>query len=410
MKQFLPSLAYALLFSGLIACSSPQQEPEISMNTIDVDNIVARGDGDIVVNNGQTGAKENMPDVEAGVLTAGEWNDLNNWSFWESLMQKENFFAHQGMWHLYPHQRYTLQLLDEQERAAQDVTVRLLGQNKEVLWTAKTNVKGIAELWAAPFEKNRVAVAEMEIVTAKKKYKIQAPQVYTKGINTFQLKHSLSAPEPTSEIMFVVDATGSMEDEIQYLKKELDDVMKRVSTAQPGITFKTGSVFYRDQDDEYVTRKSGLSANLDATLEFIYAQGADGGGDYPEAIALALEEAIQEENWSSSAESRMLFLLLDAPAHDDKESLNRLHQAIQQAAEKGIQIIPVASSGVDKETEFLMRFLSVLTNGTYVFMTDHSGVGNGHIEPTIGDYEVEYLNDLLVRLIKNSIKQAELTQ
>ena len=46
-----------------------------------------------------------------------------------------------------------------------------------------------------------------------------------------------------------------------------------------------------------------------------------------------------------------------------------------------------------------MRFFSVSTNGTYVFITNDSGIGNDHIEASVGEYEVENLNDLLVRLI-----------
>ena len=40
-----------------------------------------------------------------------------------------------------------------------------------------------------------------------------------------------------------------------------------------------------------------------------------------------------------------------------------------------------------------------MTGGTYTFLTNHSGIGNSHLEPTIGEYEVEKLNDLLVRVI-----------
>ena len=39
------------------------------------------------------------------------------------------------------------------------------------------------------------------------------------------------------------------------------------------------------------------------------------------------------------------------------------------------------------------------TNSTYTFLTNHSGVGNNHITPTIGNYQVEFLNNLMVRLI-----------
>jgi hypothetical protein len=41
----------------------------------------------------------------------------------------------------------------------------------------------------------------------------------------------------------------------------------------------------------------------------------------------------------------------------------------------------------------------MLTNGTYVFITNDSGIGNEHLEPSVGEYEVELLNELLVRLI-----------
>ena len=73
-------------------------------------------------------------------------------------------------------------------------------------------------------------------------------------------------------------------------------------------------------------------------------------------------------------------------------------------AQKGIKLIPVVASGIDKETEFLMRYTAIATNGTYVFITNHSGIGNDHLEPTVGEYEVELLNKLLVRLINSYLE------
>ena len=43
------------------------------------------------------------------------------------------------------------------------------------------------------------------------------------------------------------------------------------------------------------------------------------------------------------------------------------------------------------------------TGGTYTFLTDDSGIGGSHLEPTVGDYEVEHLNDMLVRIIEDYI-------
>jgi hypothetical protein len=68
-----------------------------------------------------------------------------------------------------------------------------------------------------------------------------------------------------------------------------------------------------------------------------------------------------------------------------------------------VRIVPLGASGVDKDTEFLMRMLDIATGGTYTFLTNHSGIGGDHLEPTIGEYDVELLNDLLVRVITQSL-------
>jgi hypothetical protein len=54
---------------------------------------------------------------------------------------------------------------------------------------------------------------------------------------------------------------------------------------------------------------------------------------------------------------------------------------------------------VDKPTEFFLRFIALATDGTYVFITNHSGIGNDHIAATVGDYKVELLNELMIRLV-----------
>ncbi len=43
--------------------------------------------------------------------------------------------------------------------------------------------------------------------------------------------------------------------------------------------------------------------------------------------------------------------------------------------------------------------MAMFTDGTYTFITNHSGIGNDHLTPTIGEYQVELLNDLIVRLV-----------
>ncbi|PKD20726.1 hypothetical protein APR41_13730 [Salegentibacter salinarum] len=97
--------------------------------------------------------------------------------------------------------------------------------------------------------------------------------------------------------------------------------------------------------------------------------------------------------------TRLAFLILDAPPHHNQQVISDIQNSVKKSAEKGIKFIPVTASGIDKETEFLMRYFSMATNSTYVFITNHSGIGNDHIEPSIGEYKVELLNELLIRLI-----------
>jgi len=133
------------------------------------------------------------------------------------------------------------------------------------------------------------------------------------------------------------------------------------------------------------------------------AQYASGGGDTPEAVEQALDNAINKHEWTAGT-TKLLFLILDAPPHNTSAITAKMHSLISDAARKGIRVIPVASSGIDKETEFLLRSLSVTSGGTYVFLTSDSGVGGGHIEPTIGDFQVEKLNSLLIRVIGEYLK------
>jgi hypothetical protein len=410
MKKIQYLIGGIALFS-LVSCSTNTESSSADM-VVDPYKITAltiRGNGgdDVAVDNGNNGSISGEDiNAEAGTLTAGEWSDLNNWNFWQSLMQKKSFSEYQQEWQFFPSQRYSVRVTDAMGYPVMDCSVQLIGKDKSKLWEAKTNNSGIAELWAQPFSEDKDLKNTITISYNGKNHQLKSPQTFVEGTNNFKLQGTAVLPDNRADVMFVVDATGSMEDEIAYLKKELEDVVTQVKTEQPTLALQIGSVFYRDEGDKYVTRSSALSANTDATINFINGQSADGGGDYPEAVDAALNEAIFEQNWSESARTRIVFLMLDAPPHHDTKSLKSIQNSITMAAKKGVKLIPIASSGMDKKTEFLMRFFSLTTNGSYVFMTDHSGVGNGHVEPTVGEYRVEYLNELLTRIITQSAQPA----
>ena len=63
-------------------------------------------------------------------------------------------------------------------------------------------------------------------------------------------------------------------------------------------------------------------------------------------------------------------------------------------------LVPVVASNAERGTELFGRAAAIMTGGTYVFLTDDSGIGDSHLEPIVGSYEVELLQDLIVRVIE----------
>jgi hypothetical protein len=341
-----------------------------------------------------------QPSPRAGLLTAGEWNDLHNWNHhWLDILADGEADAYQLMYQFYPKQRYAILVTNENGFPVADVSVLLKNKSDQLLWQARTDNTGKAELWAGLYSLDKVEGAlHAEVLVDGRNYDIKNLKQAKDGFNSLKINAPCDAPKNV-DIFWVVDATGSMGDEIEYLKTELLDVIGRAKSRNTELNYRMGTVFYRDQGDEYLTRSSELSADINKTVSFIQNQFAGGGGDYPEAVHSALEEAVFKQQWSENAIARICFLVLDASPHQGGEINKGLQKSIQEAARLGIRIVPIAASGIQKDTEFLMKFFGLATNGSYVFLTDHSGIGGKHLEPTTDEYKVEPLNDLIVRII-----------
>ncbi|WP_454961710.1 hypothetical protein [Capnocytophaga leadbetteri] len=333
---------------------------------------------------------------QGGLVTAGEWNDLDNWAFYQKTLMKEPFKGFPDDWQMYTNHRIAVAITAKNKPAA-NATVTLF-RNDTPIWTAKTDNLGRAELWVGAFQK------EKELNTALLRLKVNEQWVSTATISETQVNRIAfdeTLPSPTNQVQiaFMVDATGSMGDELEFLKMDLKKVINEVQKTNTQLKISTATVFYRDEGDEYVVKHSPFTEDINQTIEFISQQRADGGGDFPEAVDKALVQ-LNQLQWQPEARTRIAFLILDAPPHNKPAVISSIQYSVKTAAASGIKLIPVVASGIDKTTEFLMRFIAMYSNGTYVFITDHSGIGNKHLEPSVGEYQVEKLSDLMVRLIK----------
>lgn len=207
-------------------------------------------------------------------------------------------------------------------------------------------------------------------------------------------------PRTTLDVALVVDTTGSMADELQYLTQEFGAIASAIEAAHPDVEVRWATIAYRDHGDSYVTdtRDFGDAAQAQAHLSDM---SADGGGDWPEAVCDALDDAL---GLSWEAEGRLVFWIADAPHHDGEAQ--RFADAVMDARDQALRLYPIAASGVDALAELSMRSAAQMTGGRYLFLTDDSGIGNAHADPTAVCYFVTTLADAVTRMVSIEVSGA----
>lgn len=341
----------------------------------------------------------------AGLLTAGEWNDNRNFDFLKNLLkdgQTQDWSGFFKDWGLTPFTRTVFHVSDASGSAVVNAAVDVYDASGSVIWQGRTDYDGMCYAYCNLLETSNIpARAEVAFNGVSASCELTS-EALIDG-NVVEITLDATRVSKKLDLMLVVDTTGSMGDEIKYLQTELDDVVSRVAHDNANLPIRLSVNFYRDLEDDYVVKSFPFSYNIDEQMGYLRVEYADGGGDYEEAVEMALSDAVNNHEWDEDS-IKIMFMVLDAPPHMNESVKSSLYDSIQSASEKGIRIIPVASSGVDKSTEFLLRTLAMTTGGTYTFLTNDSGIGGDHIEPTIGHYEVEQLNDLMVRVINQYLQ------
>lgn len=202
------------------------------------------------------------------------------------------------------------------------------------------------------------------------------------------------------DLVFVIDATGSMADELEWLTKDLNRLISRIRKEANGIDIRLGLVVYRDHGDEFVVRNYGFTKDRSQIRRQLRKQEAVGGGDYPEAADAALAAAI-DLRWRRGNGERLVFHIADAPAQ--AQNASAYLAAAKTAAQRNVQVFGIGASGVGSEAEYLMRQAALMTGGRYVFLTDDSGVGHSHAEPSIACYRVTRLTNLIGRILASEV-------
>lgn len=133
------------------------------------------------------------------------------------------------------------------------------------------------------------------------------------------------------DIVFVVDATGSMGWVIDEVKDRIRDISTVIRSLVPIARF--GMVAYRDQEGpEFVTRTQPLTYSTLKMQSFLNQLAAKGGGDIYEAVLEGITAGIEGSDWRIGAR-RIIILIGDAPPAD--RQLNSIVRAVGRFSSAG---------------------------------------------------------------------------
>lgn len=345
-------------------------------------------------------SRQRLPRHE--VVTAGMVDDNADFSSYLQFRQRNAGVPHRER---DVSERHLLQVRTAAGDVVPDAEVAVRAANGAAMW-ARTDAGGRAWLHPRAFDGGNSTVYE---VVARKNGR-QATGFLRRGQKSaveITLDAAAAQQRARLDLVFMVDATGSMGDEIAKLRATLHTIAREVAAlpSRPDTCF--GLVAYRDQGDAFLLRRHDLTNDLSGFQRVLDSLQAAGGGDYPEAMNEALHDAVHHINWRGDGATRLVVLLADAPPHLDYGG-PQYDEDMLAALGKGIKVFGVGASGLDTQGEYVQRQIAQYTGGRFVFLTYRqatnpaSGPGRETVHE-VSNYSVDTLDRLIVRLVSEEL-------
>lgn len=210
------------------------------------------------------------------------------------------------------------------------------------------------------------------------------------------------------DIVFVMDTTGSMGEEIERLKRTIELIHLNLTSMPLRTRVRFGMVLYKDRRDEYLTRVIPLTDSLERFREQLADVEASGGGDHPEDLQAALEKTMKRIEWSANG-VRMAFIITDAPPHLDYGQEYTYVNAVMDARKKGVKLFSVGTGGLNLDGEYVLRQISQYTLGKYIFLTyGERGESEGGVEGSVShhsgaNFQTDKLESIIIRFARDEV-------
>ena len=330
-------------------------------------------------------------------LSAGEIDDNERW---EDYLVYRDSYRGPLVHDVDVSERYVISVRDSHERPIHNAIVRVSAEEMTI-FEGRTYANGRSLFFPLAFPQARNASAFRLYVEKDGvgQYLDATRHEGTEWTVTLDMERDDRGSVPL-DVLFLLDSTGSMADEIDQVKNTLLSVSERIHSLPSEPDLRFGMVTYRDRGDEYITRTFDFDRDVQQFLHTIREVHADGGGDTPESVNEALHEAVHGPSWRLGDAIRLVFMIADAPPHLDYPEDNDYAEEMIEAHRRGIKIFTIASSGLDDQGEYVFRQISQHTMGRFIFLVYGSdGLTSHHV----GQYTVQQLDDLVVRLVEEEL-------
>jgi Mg-chelatase subunit ChlD len=354
-----------------------------------------------------TGARPATPKRPAAVaqsaVRAGEWDDNANYRDFLAYIGQQN---HLGIEKVDVTGRRVLVVQDKAGAGVPSCAVDVKdAQGKSVRLTTAASGRALLfprahGLSGSKLTASTSCVSGNDVVSAS--FDASEPD----GATVLKLKSARAAVDaPVVDVVFVLDTTGSMSEEIQSVKDTLQAV---VSNLDKNTKVRVGLVEYKDRGDEFVTKVYPFTTDLAGFSTKISGISASGGGDTPEDVNAGLQVAMDQMAWSSKSVARLAFLIADAPPHLEYPNATPYAASAKKATEKGIKLFTVSASGMDEMGQAVFRQVAQLTGGTNMFVlrggAGSQSTGAGDAKSSCGGTHENFTSGNLDQLITRKIK------
>ena len=351
------------------------------------------------------GHRKAAPVPEASGLKAGYADDNKQYNFFIQFLEK--YKKDVTNFPIPVEERIFIRVKDSKGKSIPNAKVSVRDAKKKFLAEGRTYADGTFMFFPSEYDKKNNTYHAI-ITAGQESRDITIPREGKREIDVNWDKEREGLTRIPLDLLFVMDTTGSMGEEIARLKSTIEIINMNLASmaAKPRIRF--GMVLYRDQGDDYVTKVIPFTNNLEAFRAELDKVEAGGGGDGPEDLQSALKDSINNVKWDPNG-IRLAFVITDAPPHLDYKQQYTYVNAAQDARRQAIKIFTVGTGGLDISGEYVLRQVSQYTYARYIFLTygergESEGGKEGSVSHHTGsNFQTDKLETIIIRFAREEL-------